>query len=124
MSGRQWAVVTAVAVAAVAAGVAVYIFNPEETWWMPRCPFRALTGLDCPSCGSTRAMHCFLHGRVADGLRYNWFVAVSWPMAAFVAMYEGLRGRGARRPRVYVAAIYGYVALYVAWWVARNVMGV
>ncbi len=38
------------------------------------CFFRAVTGLYCPSCGTTRAMHLLLHGQVVPALRMNMLV--------------------------------------------------
>ena len=34
-----------------AACVILFAADPEQTAWLPRCPFHALTGLDCPACG-------------------------------------------------------------------------
>jgi hypothetical protein len=44
----------------------------------PRCPFLALTGYPCLTCGATRCAIAFLHG--------NLFVAWSWNPLAFVAL--------------------------------------
>lgn len=38
---------------------------------IPPCPFHALTGLYCPGCGSLRATHALLHGRLAEALQFN-----------------------------------------------------
>jgi len=58
--------------AIVIAGAAVlFAFDPSTSAFYPRCVFRALTGLDCPGCGATRALHALLHGRVAEAWRYN-----------------------------------------------------
>jgi hypothetical protein len=46
----------------VAGAVYVFSFEPGKTGFFPLCPFRLLTGLTCPGCGSTRAMHQLLHG--------------------------------------------------------------
>lgn len=37
----------------------------------PSCRFRAWTGLDCPSCGLTRAFVSIVHGDFAAALRFN-----------------------------------------------------
>jgi hypothetical protein len=35
------------------------------------CPFRWLTGMDCPLCGLSRAFGCLLTGNIAAALRYH-----------------------------------------------------
>ena len=32
------------------------------------CPFKAMTGLDCPGCGATRAIHQLLNGVDKNGI--------------------------------------------------------
>ena len=40
----------AVAVVLVAL-VALYAVDPSSAWWVPKCPFKLLTGWSCPACG-------------------------------------------------------------------------
>jgi hypothetical protein len=37
----------------------------------PRCPFFAVTGLPCVTCGATRSAIAFLHGDFLTALRWN-----------------------------------------------------
>lgn len=53
---------------------------------VPPCPFRSLTGLDCPFCGGTRATRELLTGDVSGALDYNLLV----PLMALVAVGLGL----------------------------------
>jgi hypothetical protein len=79
--------------------LAVYLlwwFDPSETS-LPLCTFRALTGLECPGCGATRATHELLHGRLSAALHYNALWILSLPLIAYVAMSE-LRVLGGGRP--------------------------
>ncbi len=46
------------------------------------CPWRTLTGLDCPFCGATRAAASLAHGDVIGALDHNaLFVLVILPLA-------------------------------------------
>jgi hypothetical protein len=44
----------------------------------PQCPFLAMTGLPCLTCGATRATIAFLHG--------DFLLAFSWNPLAFLAL--------------------------------------
>jgi hypothetical protein len=63
-------------------GVSVAVLAGGAAWlamslpW-PRCPFFALTGLPCVTCGATRCTLAFLHGNVLSGLRWNPLAAVA-----------------------------------------------
>lgn len=48
------------------------------------CPFRALTGWPCPTCGMTRAMVALLGGDLAGSLRLNPIVP---PAVCVMALY-------------------------------------
>lgn len=73
--------------AAVAAAVAVAylaIVPPTEFTFYPKCQLHSLTGLHCPGCGTTRAVHAGLNGRFAQSLAYNALAWVAVPVAAIV----------------------------------------
>ena len=59
---------------AVFAGAALWL-GMGLLW--PRCPFLAITGFPCLSCGATRALIAFTHG--------NFWEALSWNPLAFLA---------------------------------------
>jgi uncharacterized protein DUF2752 len=67
----------AAAAAAILVLAVLYAYDPSTTAWFPSCPFRALTGLLCPLCGSLRAAHALLHGHPVDAFVFNPFVFVS-----------------------------------------------
>ncbi len=70
--------------------VAVYIVywvDPSQKPLTPACSFYHFTGLYCPGCGMTRALHNALHGRFGMAFSYNllwpgivFFIAVSFLM--------------------------------------------
>ncbi len=107
------------------AAVVLYVFDPSEYVLMPKCPFKMLTGLDCPGCGFQRAMHALLHGHVAEAIRFNVFLVVAVPylLALLVANFLCTEHRKTKLLAILESrtAIWTYVVLYVAWMVIRNV---
>ncbi len=57
--------------AAGAAALVLFCFDPARCAVYPVCTFHQLTGLDCPGCGSLRAMHQLLHGHFLSALHFN-----------------------------------------------------
>jgi len=57
--------------AIVGAGAVVFFFNPGTHRFYPVCMFHQLTGLNCPGCGSTRALYALLHGNLPLALKDN-----------------------------------------------------
>lgn len=79
-------------------GVAQLVFDPFRQD-VPLCPVHAMTGLICPGCGMTRAVHALVSGDVLLALRSNAMVLVLLPVVA-VAWWRWFRARlrGAARP--------------------------
>lgn len=57
--------------------LAVARWQPAVLSLLSACPFRALTGMSCPTCGSTRAVWALSHGRLAEALAANPLAAVT-----------------------------------------------
>ncbi len=107
-----------------AAGCAyVAIVDPNTSSFYPQCPFRALTGLDCPGCGMTRALHSALHGQLLQAADHNLLmvivaiIAVVW--WAFAAL-QRRRGRPPVRFRLSPRVIGAIGIVVVGFWVLRN----
>ena len=68
---------------------ALFFLDPEETSGFPRCPVFALTGWRCPGCGTARALHAALHGRLAEALRLNAALPVALALLAYAVANQG-----------------------------------
>ena len=119
MTPFQKRTVAAAAIVAAAALCVYYSAFDPATSPAPRCMLRLLTGYDCPGCGSQRALHALLHGRVGDAWGYNPAVFFAVPLAAAYFAIDrlppGLR-RLLRRPAFILAIAVAIVAL----WIGRN----
>ncbi|MFV8247390.1 DUF2752 domain-containing protein [Mycolicibacterium peregrinum] len=85
----------------------------------PGCPFKALTGLNCPACGGLRMTHDLLHGDVAAAVVDNVFALVGLP-ALMVWMLVRWRLGKALFP---IPAVVTIVVALVLWTVVRNLPG-
>jgi hypothetical protein len=52
------------------------------------CPFRRLTGHNCPGCGMTRAVSCLMHGRPRRAVAYNPRVLIVFPLMVWLWLTE------------------------------------
>lgn len=90
MSPRTWPA-AALATALLAGAALLWQFDPHLAGNpLPPCPSRWLTGLFCPGCGSTRALHALLHGDLPGALAMNPLLVLSLPAVALLAL-EWLR---------------------------------
>ena len=109
-----------VSVAALGAAGAwvLYTFAPTAYGFYPQCPFRLLTGLQCPGCGTTRALHHLLHGRFEEAFRLNPMIFVLIAVALF-ALPSVLRGR---QPGFLMKPWFAWAAFAVltSYWIVRN----
>lgn len=86
------------------------------------CPFRELTGLPCPLCGSVRAVVLASHGS-GDFVSYNAVMVVVLVVLAVAGLAGLLAGRRAPRlpaPRWLVAAGVVLVAVLWSWTIAHR----
>src|SRR5258706_11438159 len=115
VSPAHSATIISVLGAFLAAGaVILYRFDPATVHFYPRCVFHSLTGLQCPGCGTTRALHHLLHGDVAGAFHLN-------PML-FAVVPFGILASASRRFATHPLTGWGAAVVTVAWWIGRNLM--
>jgi hypothetical protein len=106
-------------------GVVLYNLNPTQYWFMPKCPFKLITGLSCPGCGIQRAIHALMHGEIKEAIQYNYYLLYSGPYAAsFLLVW--LLPENVLRDKVksiienkYVVNFYLFT--FLLWLVIRNI---
>ena len=107
----------------LAGSVYLYAFEPGKTGFFPPCLFRALTGLTCPGCGSTRAMHQILHGHFAAAFMLNplFLLAIPFLLYALIRYSASvMRGEIPRPNSLPPSYIYALFVIVVSFWVFRN----
>ena len=107
----------------IAGSVYLYAFEPGRTGFFPVCLFRLFTGLNCPGCGSTRAMHQILHGHFVAAFMLNPLFLLALPFLLFALIRYSvivMRG-GIPRPNAMPAsALYTLFVIIVSFWIFRN----
>ena len=103
----------------IAGGWVLYTFPPVTSGFYPQCVFKQATGLDCPGCGTTRALHALLHLRFGEAFRFNPMLFALMLVGGFAAP-SYLRGES---PRFLYTRWFGWgtVIVLISWWILRNV---
>lgn len=97
----------------------LFIFNPAQHSFYPRCTFYQLTSWQCPGCGGLRALHQLLHGHILTALQLNALAVLGLPLAAWGAWRELARdGMKLRSRTVWLAG-----AALLVFGIVRNLPG-
>jgi len=106
----------------VGAGLATLaIRNPNVSGSYGFCPFKALTGVDCPFCGGLRGTYALLHGDFATAINHNLLLPL---MLVALAVVLAVWWRGSLGPITATGltsrwAIVAAVTVLVVFWVLR-----
>ncbi len=107
---------------ALAVGALTYIglVDPHQPGALfPACPFKLLTGWNCPACGGLRMTHDLLHGNLSAAVVDNVFLLIGLPLLAVWSVWRRRRGQRVFTP---VALIVITISA-IAWTVLRNLPG-
>jgi hypothetical protein len=129
-AGAPWSVhrgLAALVALALLGGIAILLFfNPSEHSFYPICLLHATTGLQCPGCGSLRALHQILHGNVVAAFKFNPITVLAVPLAIVIAirmLVLKMRGKSVRF-EVRPLCLWAIVGLLILFTFIRNfVMG-
>ena len=68
----------------VAGTVALHLRDPHDSGSWGYCPFKLLTGLDCPGCGSLRAVNDLTNGHLVAAASSNLLFVTMLPVAVLM----------------------------------------
>ncbi|WP_417428657.1 DUF2752 domain-containing protein [Halpernia sp.] len=85
--------------------------NPLSNSFLIKCPFKTVTGLDCPGCGSQRAIHEILHGNFKQAFSYNplFIIAIPYVFTGILFEWFSLKYKFPRTRKI----LFGANAIYV-----------
>jgi hypothetical protein len=113
---------TALATGAAGAAVLAYvgIVDPHNRDSLfPPCPFKLLTGWNCPACGGLRMTHDLLHANLSAAVVDNIFLLAGMPAVLAWFFWR----RSASKPAMTRAALVVVIVATTAWTVVRNIPG-
>lgn len=104
-----------------------YAYSPYDSGLFPRCSINAHLGVQCPGCGSQRAIHDLLHLRLGDALTANALVVLAIPYVVLLYVVELSPGTSPIRTRLRSAffgrhTIWVLLLALVVFTVGRNVV--
>ncbi|MBK5720471.1 DUF2752 domain-containing protein [Dysgonomonas sp. Marseille-P4677] len=107
-------------------GLFYYLFSPEESDLFPKCVFHSMTGLDCPGCGSQRAIHHLLHLRIKEAFLSNALLILVIPyiiLCIYIEYFGGKEKFPKIRKIVFSkTAIWGILIIILLFWIGRNLI--
>ena len=115
--------VAAVWLIVAAAATYLFLFDPAKGNGYPSCPFRALTGLLCPGCGTTRSLHQLLHGHPVNAFELNPLVFIATPILLLLLfLSSSSRFSELRKTRIQFERRLAWILIVVVvgFWIFRN----
>jgi len=106
-----------------AGAVYLFVFEPGKNGLFPDCPFRLLTGFNCPGCGTSRGLHRLLHGDLIGAFQFNPLVMLLLPifLYAFVRHTAAVfRDRPLKSNQLDPRFIWMFFVVVMSFWVFRN----
>lgn len=102
-------------------------YNPYENIFFPKCPFRELTGLKCPGCGSQRAVHYILNFDIINALKENAILVLSIPYILIALLFDSLKMPNEkilkwRKILFGRQAIFVILTIIIGFWILRNII--
>lgn len=109
-------------IAAISLAALIYWGIDPMSGFYPRCPFYTLTGLQCPGCGTQRAIHALLHADIPAAWHHNALLFILLPIIVLIILAESAPRR---LPRLHAAltstpAIALILAIITLWTIIRN----
>jgi hypothetical protein len=121
--GQRLAVLTASVVGAGLVAGVLYLFNPAEYGFYPRCLLHTTTGLNCPGCGALRAAHQLLHGHFRAAFVLNPLLVVLSPLFVWMSvafLVRTLAGQTLKHPFAHRWWMWALLAVVIGFGLCRN----
>ena len=123
--GRQMMIAGGVWLGLTAIAVFLFFFNPASpaNQFFPKCPFRVVTGFQCPGCGSTRACYHLLHLDLIVAFKLNPLLVLTLPFLIYGLLgytKSALTGQPHRRVFIPPFYLWAWLIVMIFFWIFRN----
>ena len=108
-----------------AGAVFLFFFNPASpaNQFFPKCPFRLLTGWQCPGCGSTRACYQLVHLHPLAAFKLNPLFMLTLPFIIYGFLgftRSAITGKPQRRLFIPPIYMWMWLGVMIFFWIFRN----
>lgn len=122
---RQLMAAATIWVGLTAISIFLFFFNPSSpaNQWFPKCPFRLVTGCQCPGCGSTRAFYQLLHFHPVAAFKFNPLIMLTLPFLIYGFLgftKSAITGKPYRRLFIPPIYLWAWLVLMIFFWIFRN----
>jgi hypothetical protein len=117
----QWTLLLLLIVGAL---LVLYWLDPARPGIFPPCPFRFVTGLKCPGCGTLRGLHQLLHGHPLAAWRLNPLMVVAIPFMGYVWIsytWRAFTGKPLVNFTLRAFWIWQLLIAILIYWIGRNI---
>lgn len=103
------------------------LYSPAEYILFPKCPFRVATSLQCPGCGSQRAIHYLLNLDIYNAIKENAILVFSIPYLLTGLLFDTIKSTDLsflkwRKILFGEKAIWGILSIIILFWIVRNIV--
>ncbi len=95
---------------------------------MPKCPFKLITGLDCPGCGIQRALYALMHGEITQAIKYNYYLLYAGPYAmSFIVVWIMPECNVREKIKKFINnknVVNFYIITFILWLIIRNILNI
>jgi len=100
-----------------------FVLDPAKHNFFPKCYFHSFTGLNCPGCGSQRAIHDLLHLNIGGTIRNNFLFLPAMMLIIYHFGHPVLNRKfNLRLPDIFYMKLTPWIifAVVIIFWILRN----
>lgn len=102
----------------------LYFMDPSKKGLYPPCPFYYITGYYCAGCGTLRALHSLLHGKILLAFSYNVLSVMSIPLVIYLLLCNlniTIKGKRLQRHLFSKKFYIAFIFIIFLFWIIRNI---
>lgn len=97
------------------------LFNFDDCQqYLPQCLIKKVFNINCPSCGTQRAIHLLVHGEFLAAFRCNPFAFFTLCYFCAFFMYVSF----SKSKRLESLLLISFLSFYFIWWIIRLVWNI